>query len=263
MNRSQSGPSPHMSPANQAKEDRREVLANAVECFQCRDEIEERAARQILYLIIRRVRWAYREQSSGGTRTELRDDLSAIQSSILELEEALQKDETRKALKIAGATAQELNPKLSRLKGLAGEAIDKLGLTGRQGSDRAAHSFTFHARPLLVVYLRRLSVLECLNIKPTEKNTEFLRLLSLTWELATGEPDAEGWGRHLRAANRDLMYLDSSIDPKVAISGQGPGSPATFLSAYVDAGDLVRAFNAAVSRRRAARTPNTPGAQLA
>ena len=267
MSRSQSGSSPRISPADQAREDRREVFASAVECFQCHDELEERAARQVLYLVIRRVRQAYRDQSSGSTRSELKDDLLTIQNAILELEEALQKDETQKALKIVGARAQQLNPKLGRLKGLTGEAIQKLNLAGRLGSDRAAHSFTFHARPLLVVYMKRLYAAvtgEEPNCKDGRDN-KYHDLLALTWEFATHKPSDSGWERHIGAADRNfvLLELDGSMDSQISLSGQGPGTPQVFLNAYVDAGDLARIFNAAVSRRRSARTPITPGAQLA
>ena len=234
-----------IGPTDEAKEDRREVFAEAVECFRRRDEIEERTARQLLYLVIRRVRQAHREQTFGATRSELKGRLLMIQKTVSDLEKALRNDEAKEALEFVGATSQELEAELGRLKESPGEAIGKLNLSGRQGSDRAAHSFTFHARPLLATYLRRLFV-ACTGKEPSEKNDEFLRLLSLTWEFATGEPETRGWERHIRTAKRDLVVQGS----EGSLSGEGPGTTAMFVSAYMEAGDIADQYQKAVKRRR-------------
>ena len=128
-------------------------------------------------------------------------------------------------------------------------AIAKLNLAGRQGSDRAAHSFEFHARPLLVMYLGRLLVTRTGKM-PAENNTGFLELLSLTWEYATGESSAVGWQRHIRATDRDLVIPDGSGYSGISLSGSGPSTPLIFFSAYLQAGWLAREFQKALERRR-------------
>ena len=245
MSTSLSKSSPRNFAAHQTKEHRREIFDLAVSCFGQSDELEERTVRQVLYLVARHVRHAHREQTFGATRSELRGRLSKIQKTISDLEEALRDDETREALEFVEATSQELEPELGRRKELAGEAIGKLNLSGRRGSDRAAHSFTFHARPLLATYLHRLFV-ACTGKEPSEKNDEFLRLLSLTWEFATGEPVTGGWERHIRVAKRDLVVQGS----EGSLSGEGPGTHAMFVSAYMEAGDIADQYRTAIKRRR-------------
>ena len=99
------------------------------------------------------------------------------------------------------------------------------------------------------MYLRRLFA-ACSGRTPTARDDGFNLLLSRTWEYATGKPDVEGWERHFRAADRDLMLLDTSEDPRISLSGDGPGTPVTFLAAYIDAGDLAENFQKTVERRR-------------
>ena len=116
----------------------------------------------------------------------------------------------------------------------------------------------FHARPLLVMYLKYLFV-TCARQRPTEKNDNFCRLLSLVWEFATGEPETEGWGRHIRTAAQDLDFPDDSEEPK--LTGGGPGTPFTITWAYMDARDHIASeFIRAVVRRRGGvrQSPKNP-----
>ncbi len=258
MNRSPPKSSPQVGRADPTKEERRAIFDEAIKCLKCRTDLEEEVARPFLYLIARRVRQAYRRQTRGLTRSELRNRLLKIEADASALVDGLRHEETREALGFAGHIPLGIEGDLEAVKKTAKQVLISLNLTGQRGSDRAAHQLILHARPLSVMYLKYLFA-ACSRQKPTAKNSNFCRLLSLVWEFATREPETEGWDRHIRAAAQDLDFSDDSEEPK--LTGGGPGTPFTFLWAYMDARDyLVNDFLRAVDRRRGSirQSPKKP-----
>ena len=258
MNRSPPKSSPQIGRADPTKEERRAIFDEAIECLKCVTKVEKQVARPFVYLIARRVRQAYRRQTHGLTRSELRNRLLKIEADASALVDSLRHEETREALEFVGHIPLGIEGDLEKVKKTAKQALISLKLTGQRGSDRAAHQLILHARPLLVMYLKYLFP-ACSRQRPTEKNANFCRLLSLVWEFATGEPETESWDRHIRAAAQDWDFPDDSEEP--ILTGGGPGTPYTFLWAYMDARDyLVNDFLRAVDRRRGSvrQSPKKP-----
>ena len=219
MSRSPPKSPPQIGQADQTKKERREIFDAAIKCLKCRTDLEEEVARPFLYLIARRVRQAYRRQTRGLTRSELRKKLLKIEADASALVDGLRHEETREALEFAEHIPLGIEGDLEKVAKAANRTRGALDLTGRRGSDRAAHLLVFHARPLLVMYLKYLFP-ACSRQRPTEKNDNFCRLLSLVWEFATGEPETEGWDRHIRTAAQDLYFPDDSEEPKLTGGGR-------------------------------------------
>ena len=239
--------------------DRQELMERAVQCLGCRDDIQAEVARPFIYLVARQVRAAHSAQMTSLKRAELNARIEELKESASTVLAKLSDRETRQALSVIGPVPNELEKNLADLVENAGKAPKKLNLKGRHGSDRAAHSFVFHARPLLVMYLTKLFE-ACSGKRPIHKDgrdNDFHELLAWVWELATGECQEGGWGRHMSAADRDFKLPKNLIDP-CGLTGDGPGSATTFFGAYMDASDLAQAFSESVSRRRRAPLRQLP-----
>lgn len=236
-------------------------MALALPCLECQDDIQAKVARPFLYLVARRVRAAHEAQVAGIKRRDLNTRLEELQGAAETVLARLDEQETIQALSAIGAVPHGLEKDLAELIELAGDAPEKLDLKGRHGSDRAAHAFVLHAQPLLALYLIKLFE-ACSGKKPPVKegrrDTNFHELLTLVWELATGEFQEEGWERHISAANRDLKLPKDLANEPVGITGSGPGSATTFFGAHMEASDLGQAFSECVDRRRQARLRQLP-----
>lgn len=231
--------------------DRQELLELAVQCLGCRDDIQAKVARPFIYLVARHVRAAHNAQMTSLKRSELNARIEELKESATTLLTRLGEQETRQALSAIGSVPSGLEKDLTSLVDIAGKVPEKLDLKGRHGSDRAAHSFVFHARPLLVMYLVKLFK-ACSGEEPTFKdgrNNKFYDLLMWVWELATGECQKDGWQRHINAATRNFKRPKNLSDP-VVFTGDGPGATGIFLTASMNASDLAQDFSESVNRRR-------------
>ena len=232
-------------------------MAQAVQCLGCRDDIQIKLARPFLYVVARHVRAAREAQIAGATRGELNARLEELRGAANTVLQTLSDRETVQALSIVGTVPHGLEKDSAELVELVAKAQEKLDLKGRHGSDRAAHSFGLHAQPLLATFLIRLYE-ACSGKRPPIRETHgttFHELLTLVWEVATGEFQEGGWERHISAANRDLKVpKDENLAHKpVGITGSGPGTPTTVFDAHMKASDLAQAFSERVDRRRQAR----------
>ena len=240
--------------------DRQDLMEAAVQRLGCRDDVQAEVARPFLYLVARRVRAAHRAQTTGIKRSELNVRIEELKESAATLLERLGEQETRKALSAVGSVPNGLEKDLTVLLDLVGNVPEKLDLKGRHGSDRVAHSFMFHARPLLVIYLMKLFK-ACSGKRPPLKDgrdNDFHDLLAWVWELATGECQEGGWERHISAANRDFKPPKNWTTEPWEFTRSGPGTTITFFGAYLDASDLAQAFSESVNRRRQALLRHSP-----
>lgn len=247
-------------PPVQSGSHRRELMALALPCLECQDDIQAEVARPFLYLVARRVRAAHKAQVTGIKRSDLSTRLGELQGAAETVLARLDEQETIQALSAIGTVPHGLEKDLAELIDLAEKAPEKLDLKGRHGSDRAAHSFVLHAQPLLALHLIELFE-ACSGKRPPIKDgrdTNFHELLVLVWEMATGEKREGGWERHISVADRDWKLPKDLANEPVGLTGRGPGSATTFFGAHMEASDLAQDFSECVDRRRQARLRQLP-----